>query len=84
MTLVSIFALILSYLYNILIYLLGEMLSNTRQLRLFLGMNTQDENERNFVTTTKIVENIGLVVKIIAIASAITSTVTTIKMIFMH
>jgi membrane protein YqaA with SNARE-associated domain len=72
---------ILSFLYSAILYFLGKILSNSTELRRFLSLNKQDENPQSFYRISTWVENIGWILKILAIISVFTSIVTTISII---
>jgi hypothetical protein len=66
-------ALTYNILYCVLLYFIGEVLSNPTKLRLFLGLNSPNEDPNSFASTTELVQTIGLIVKLIAIFGAIKS-----------
>jgi hypothetical protein len=72
---------ILSFLYSAILYFSGKILSNSTELRLFLNLNKQDENPQSFYRISTWVENIGWILKILAIINVFTSIITTITII---
>jgi hypothetical protein len=82
MIVTSIAGLIGALLYQLLVFLVGKILSKPTELRLFLGLNSSDEDSNSFSVITDLVEFIGRIVMIIAIVGAITSIITTSYILF--
>lgn len=78
MILTAIIGLIQSILYDVVLFYTGKILSDSKQLRNYLGLKSPDEHENDFTQTSYWVEKIGKLVMIIAVVSAIVSVITTI------
>lgn len=78
----SIAGLICTLLYQILVFLIGKILSRPMELRLFLGLNSSEEDPISFSKINYYVESIGQIVMIMAIVGAITSIITTSYILF--
>lgn len=78
MIITSLIGLIGALIYDILIFLIGKILSKPHEFRLFLGLNSIDEDPNSFIQITNLVEFIGKIIMLIAVVSALTSIVTTI------
>jgi hypothetical protein len=72
MIVTSVAGLIGILLYQLLVFLVGKILSKPIELRLFLGLNSSDEDPNSFSVITDLVEFTGRLVMIIAIVGAIT------------
>ncbi len=70
-----------SVLYATLLFYIGNIFSNSRQFRNYLGLAKEGEDENDFSTTSYWVENIGRILKIIALLSMFISLVTTIMVL---
>lgn len=82
MILAALGGLLQSLLYSLVLYYLGNILVDSKQLRSYLGLKNQDEQEEDFSKTSYWVENIGKVVMAIAIVSAIVSIITTATVLY--
>jgi membrane protein DedA with SNARE-associated domain len=78
MILTALVGLFQSLLYDLILFYVGKILSNSYQLRRYLGLNTEDEKEYKFNLTSLWVEKIGKLVMIMAIFSAIYSVFITV------
>ena len=81
MILSALLALVVSLLESLLLYCVGKILSNSAQLRRYLGLETVENNEYSFNETSHWVERAGQVVILIAMIDAISSIVTTIVLL---
>lgn len=70
-----------SVLYATLLFYIGNIFSNSRQLRNYLGLAKDGEDENDFSNTSYWIENIGRILKIIALLSMFISLVTTIMVL---
>ena len=70
-----------SVLYATILFYIGKIFSNSRQLRNYLGLAKENEDENDFIQTSYWVENIGRVLKIVALLSMFISLVTTIMVL---
>ncbi len=70
-----------SVLYATLLFYIGNIFSNSRQLRYYLGLSKDGEDENDFSNTSYWIENIGRILKIIALLSMFISLVTTIMVL---
>jgi membrane protein DedA with SNARE-associated domain len=81
MILTALVGLIQSILYDVVLFYLGKILSDSRQLRNYLGMKSLEEQETDFKWTSHWIEKIGRLLMIIAVISAIVSIITTITVL---
>jgi|GEM_PF-1930834 len=77
MALVTLGSLFLSILYSSVIFYLGKILSNSDQLRSFLGLTSENENKTFHAETASLIEATGKLLMLIAIVSAVVSLITT-------
>lgn len=70
-----------SVLYATLLFYIGNIFSNSQQLRNYLGLSKDGEDENDFSNTSYWIENIGRILKIIALLSMFISLVTTIMVL---
>lgn len=73
----AIVALVQSVLYDVVLFYVEKILSDARQLRNYLGLNSEKDSEDNYYKTIFWLELIGKLLKIIAIVSICISTLTT-------
>lgn len=78
MILAALFGLFESLLYDVVLLFIGKILSNSNQLRAYLGLKSEGEHANEFSETSHWVENIGKTICIIAVVSGIVSIITTI------
>ena len=78
MTLLALINLIQSLLYYVILFFLGMILSNSEQLRNYLGLKSKDEQKGDYNKTSYWIENIGKVVMLIAVIGTLVSIITTI------
>lgn len=81
MILSAILSLFQAILYDLILFYVGKILSNSQQLRAFLGLKSKDTESYNFSDTSFWVEKIGSIVMLIAIIGIVISIVTTISFI---
>lgn len=81
MILTALVGLIQSILYEVVIFYLGKILSDPRQLRNYLGMKSLEEQETDFKWTAHWIEKIGRLLMIIAVTSVVFSIITTITVL---
>jgi membrane protein YqaA with SNARE-associated domain len=79
--LAAIGGMITTLLQSAITYFIGESLTKSAQFRQFWGLQRQEENTRNFHEISVLVENIGWILKILAIAYAISAIITSISII---
>ena len=77
MVLTVIAALIQSLLYDLVLFYVGKILSNSISLRKFLGLQSGGEREEDYVYTSYWIEKIGQIVMLIALISAFASIIST-------
>lgn len=78
----ALLGLIKSILYDLVLLSIGKILSNSRQLRRYLGLVKEDEQEKDFKLTAIWVENIGKLLMIIAILGILFSILTTSEVLY--
>ena len=81
MILSALFGLAQSLLYCLVLYCFGKILSNSEQLRRFLGLASEENKEDDYIETKYWVEKIGGLIQIIAIVSAIGAIITTLTIL---
>ncbi len=81
MILSAIISLFQAILYDLILFYVGKILTNSQQLRAFLGLKSKDNEPYNFSDTSYWVEKIGNLVMLIAIIGIVISIVTTISFI---
>lgn len=78
----ALLGLIKSILYDLVLLSIGKILSNSRQLRRYLGLVKEGEQEKDFKLTAIWVENIGKLLIIIAILGILFSILTTSEVLY--
>ena len=84
MIVAAITELIVSLLKSTVIFFIGRILCQPLALRRFLGLNSLDEDLSDFHSILVWIENIGWIVKLIAVFTGITAIVTTIIIAFFN
>ncbi|WP_298511347.1 hypothetical protein [uncultured Kordia sp.] len=77
LTFSTLITLLLTILYSAALFFFGKVLSDSEQLRSFLGVKSKGENSGDFSNTTDYVEKIGNILMIIAVIGAFYSVITT-------
>ena len=67
---------ITSLLQCVVIYFIGKILCQPTELRQFLGINKSNEDSGNFQNITVWLDNIGQILKLIAVINGITALIT--------
>lgn len=81
MILTALVGLLQSIFYDVVLFYLGKILSDSRQLRNYLGIKSPDEQETDFNWTADWIEKIGRLLMNIAVISAIVSIITTVTLL---
>lgn len=78
----ALLGLIKSILYELVLFSIGKILSNSRQLRRYLGLVKEGEQGKDYKLTAIWVENIGKLLIIIAILGILFSILTTSEVLY--
>lgn len=77
MILITLVNFILALLYNVVLFFVGIILTDAKQLRNYLGLKSPDEQVNDYSKTAYWIENIGKVLMIIAVGGALILLVST-------